>query len=277
VQRCLRPDGAGVALTIVGGFPCQSVSVAGDGAGLNDKSKSGLFFDFAKLIGEMAPSLAILENVVGLASHDNGKTFGAVMNALADLGYSVSTRLLDSSDFGVPQKRERLFLVCIHDSVLANRTAPFTFPKRGDAAKVVADILEPVSKGRRCHRPLVRLKKEPAAKSHRIETVGLIDGMNNQGYRVASPLGKGFTLCASSGGVGGKTGLYLVKGKPRVKPSRVRADARLSRMVRASLKSRRGPQTVWKFCRCARGRSVGEATPPIFKLGLINEQSRMLV
>lgn len=213
--RTARADQFGKVDLIVGGFPCQSVSVAGDGAGLNDKSKSGLFFDFAKLIGEMAPSLAILENVAGLASHDNGKTFDAVMNTLADLGYSVSTRLLDSSDFGVPQKRERLFLVCVHDSVLANRIAPFTFPKGADATKVVSDILEPLSKGRRCHRPLARLKKDPLAKSRRIETVGLIDGMNNQGYRVASPLGKGFTLCASSGGVGGKTGLYLVKGKPR--------------------------------------------------------------
>ncbi len=60
-----------------------------------------------------------------------------------------------------------------------------------------------------------RQKANPKARSNRIEVVALIDGKDCQGYRVASPKGKGFTLCANSGGPGSKTGLYLVSGKPR--------------------------------------------------------------
>lgn len=200
---------------VCGGFPCQSFSKAGDGAGFSHPGKGALFFDLAKLIGELSPSVAILENVAGLASHDDGATLDAVIDTLTSLGYSVSTRLLNAGEFGLPQMRERLFMICVHDSTLANRVAPFKFPEGGDANKVVADILEAKSSQPSCSRAMERLKRETKTRSSRIETVGLIDGKAHQGYRVASPLGKGFTLCANSGGVGGKTGLYLVRGKPR--------------------------------------------------------------
>lgn len=193
-----------------GGFPCQSFSVAGAREGLDNPDKGALFFELARLIGELKPSMAILENVAGLRDHDGGKTFDTVMDALTGLGYSVSTKLLNAGDFGLPQMRERLFLVCIHDSVLTTRVAPFIFPKGTDATKVVADILEPTSGVAPCKRDMARLKPNPKARSTRIERVGLIDGMDHQGYRVASAQGKGFTLCANSGGLGGKSGLYLV-------------------------------------------------------------------
>jgi len=196
---------------VCGGFPCQSFSVAGSREGLANPDKGALFFDLARLIGDLAPSVAILENVAGLCNHDGGKTFDIVMDTLTGLGYSVSTKLLNAGDFGLPQMRERLFLVCIHDSVLATRVAPFIFPKGTDATQVVADILEPVPTGAPCKRDMVRLKLNPKGRSTRIERVGLIDGMDHQGYRVASAQGKGFTLCANSGGPGGKSGLYLVK------------------------------------------------------------------
>lgn len=80
---------------------------------------------------------------------------------------------------------------------------------------MVADILELGSAAKSVAKPMVRVKRNPKSKSSKIETVGLIEGKDNQGYRVASPLGKGYTLCASSGGAGPKTGLYLVNGKPR--------------------------------------------------------------
>ncbi len=196
---------------VCGGFPCQSFSVAGSRDGLDNPDKGALFFELARLIGELAPSVAILENVAGLCDHDGGKTFDTVMDTLTGLGYSVSTKLLNAGEFGLPQMRERLFLVCIHDSVLANRVAPFIFPKGTDATKVVADILEPTPGVAPCKRAMVRLKPNPKGRSTRIERVGLIDGMDHQGYRVASAQGKGFTLCANSGGLGGKSGLYLVK------------------------------------------------------------------
>jgi DNA (cytosine-5)-methyltransferase 1 len=200
---------------VCGGFPCQSISQAGDGAGLNDANKSGLFFEMARLIGDLAPETFILENVEALGSHDKGKTLDTILDALTDLGYAVQTCVLNSGEFGLAQNRLRMFLVGIHDSVLANRTTPFEFPRGTDASVVVADILGHASAADQCEQPMVRQKANPKARSRRIEVVGLIDGKNCQGYRVASPKGKGFTLCANSGGPGSKTGLYLVSGKPR--------------------------------------------------------------
>lgn len=200
---------------VCGGFPCQSFSLAGKRAGFGDPDKGALFFDLARLLGALSPSIAILENVAGLANHDGGRTLDIVFDTLTRLGYSVSMRMLNSGSFGTPQMRERLFLVCIHDRVLANRTAPFVFPKGADMASVVADILELNPEVTPCGRAWERTKPDPTARSGKIETVGLIDGKKGQGYRIASPLGKGFTLCANSGGAGGKTGLYLVDGKPR--------------------------------------------------------------
>ena len=200
---------------VCGGFPCQSFSIAGARAGFDDPDKGALFFDLARLIGDLSPTVAILENVAGLISHDGGKTLDIVLDTLTRLGYSASVRLLNSGSFGLPQMRERLFLVCIHDRALANRSAPFVFPKGADTAKVVADILGPSASAPACARTMQRTKPDPATRSDRIEVVGLIDGKPSQGYRVASPLGKGFTLCANSGGAGGRTGLYLVNGKPR--------------------------------------------------------------
>ena len=200
---------------VCGGFPCQSISQAGDGAGLNDANKSGLFVETARLIGELAPETFILENVEALGNHDGGKTLDTILDVLTDLGYAVQTCVLNSGEFGLAQNRRRMFLVGIHDRAFANRTTPFEFPRGTDASVVVADILGHAPSTDRCKQPMVRQKANPKARSSHIEVVGLIDGKDCQGYRVASPHGKGFTLCANSGGPGSKTGLYLVNGKPR--------------------------------------------------------------
>jgi site-specific DNA-cytosine methylase len=200
---------------VCGGFPCQSFSQAGDGGGFEHKDKGALFFETARLIGDLAPEAFILENVEGLGSHDSGKTLDTILDILTDLGYAVQTCVLNSGEFGLAQNRLRMFIVGIHDSVLANRTTPFEFPRGTDASVVVEDILGHASSSERCTMAMERQKPNPSARSTGIEVVGLIDGKNSQGYRVASPKGKGFTLCANSGGPGSKTGLYLIAGKPR--------------------------------------------------------------
>lgn len=200
---------------VCGGFPCQSFSQAGDGEGFDHKDKGALFFDVARLIGDLAPESFILENVEALGNHDKGKTLDTILDTLTDLGYAVQTCVLNSGEFGLAQNRRRMFIVGIHDSVLANRTTPFEFPRGTDASVVVADILGHAQATDQCTQAMERQKANPTARSNRIEVVGLIDGKDCQGYRVASPKGKGFTLCANSGGPGSKTGLYLVSGKPR--------------------------------------------------------------
>lgn len=96
----------------VGGFPCQDVSLArmGPRSGLRGRD-SGLFFEFADLIGERRPPLVVLENVAALLSSHHGRDFAIVIRTLADFGYGVAWRVLDSRHFGVPQSRSRVFIV----------------------------------------------------------------------------------------------------------------------------------------------------------------------
>ncbi len=95
-----------------GGFPCQDVSLArmGPRRGLRGE-QSGLFYDFAELIGARRPALVILENVAALLSSHNGRDFAIILRSLAELGYGVAWRVLDSRYFGVPQSRTRVFIV----------------------------------------------------------------------------------------------------------------------------------------------------------------------
>lgn len=100
---------------LVGGFPCQDLSVAGRRAGLSG-GRSGLFFEIARLADELRPRWLVLENVPGLLSSNNGRDFGTVLGALADLGYGWAYRILDAQFFGLAQRRKRVFIVgCLGD------------------------------------------------------------------------------------------------------------------------------------------------------------------
>lgn len=100
-----------------GGFPCQDVSVArmGPRAGLKGK-RSGLFFEFARLLEQCLPRVLVIENVPGLLSSHGGRDFEVIIRTLAGFGYSVGWRLLNSRYFGVPQSRQRVYIVgCYRD------------------------------------------------------------------------------------------------------------------------------------------------------------------
>ncbi len=96
----------------VGGFPCQDVSLArmGPRRGLRG-SQSGLFYDFARLIEQRRPEVVVLENVAALLSSHDGRDFAIILRTLADIGYGVAWRVLDSRHFGIPQSRSRVFIV----------------------------------------------------------------------------------------------------------------------------------------------------------------------
>ena len=95
---------------IVGGFPCQDLSVAGKRAGLAGK-RSGLFWEICRLLDETRAQTFILENVPGLLSSNNGRDMAAVVQALVERGYRIGWRVLDAQFFGVPQRRRRVFIV----------------------------------------------------------------------------------------------------------------------------------------------------------------------
>jgi DNA (cytosine-5)-methyltransferase 1 len=95
---------------ICGGFPCQDLSVAGKRAGLTGE-RSGLWFEFARVIDELEPRWVVIENVPGLLSSNKGKDFAVIVQWLAERGYGVSWRVLDAQYFGVAQRRRRVFIV----------------------------------------------------------------------------------------------------------------------------------------------------------------------
>jgi DNA (cytosine-5)-methyltransferase 1 len=95
---------------LCGGFPCQDVSIAGRRAGLAGE-RSGLFYEFARVAESFRPRFLLVENVPGLLSSNGGRDFGAVLGTLADIGYGLAWRILDSRYFGVPQRRRRVFVL----------------------------------------------------------------------------------------------------------------------------------------------------------------------
>lgn len=124
---------------LIAGFPCQPFSHAGLKRGFLD-TRGTLFFDVARIINDRKPSLVLLENVKGFTSHDKGKTFATVIAALDELGYNTSSKVLNASDFGLPQNRERIFIVGVNRRKI--RGVDFKFPKPPKTPVKVGDILE---------------------------------------------------------------------------------------------------------------------------------------
>lgn len=106
----IQTDNLKHADLLVGGFPCQSFSVAGQRKGFND-TRGTLFFDIARVLKDCEPQNFILENVKGLLSHDKGQTFRTILKTLDELGYDVQWQVLNSKNHGVPQSRERVYIV----------------------------------------------------------------------------------------------------------------------------------------------------------------------
>lgn len=120
---------------ILAGFPCQPFSQAGKKLGLAD-TRGTLFFDIAKIVEKHKPSVVFLENVKRFKSHDGGRTFETIKTILEDLGYEVHAKVLNAKDFGVPQNRERIYIVAF----LGQTT--FEFPKPSGIKTRLGDILE---------------------------------------------------------------------------------------------------------------------------------------
>ncbi len=95
---------------LVAGFPCQSFSIAGKRGGFED-TRGTLFFEIARIISAKRPKLLLLENVKGLLSHDRGRTFATILATLSDLGHVLEWQVFNSKDYGVPQNRERVFII----------------------------------------------------------------------------------------------------------------------------------------------------------------------
>lgn len=121
---------------LLAGFPCQPFSIAGKGLGFTD-TRGTLFFNIESILEAKKPSAFLLENVKRLTTHDNGQTFAVILEKLRRLGYTVYYKVFNSLDFGLPQKRERIYIVGFREPL------HFDFPKPIGYYKPLTDFLEP--------------------------------------------------------------------------------------------------------------------------------------
>lgn len=128
---------------ISGGYPCQAFSYAGKGLGLED-ARGTLFFPFAMAIKELKPKMFLAENVKGLVSHDKGRTLKLMLDVYKELGYSVSYKVLNSLNYGVAQKRERIVIVGIREDLKNKYNIKYLFPKEFSKIYTLKDVLKNV-------------------------------------------------------------------------------------------------------------------------------------
>lgn len=158
---------------LVGGFPCQSFSVAGKRRGIEDE-RGTLFFELARILAAKRPRYFLFENVPGLLGIEKGRIFHQILTTLSELGYCVEWLVHDSAGFGVPQTRRRVYIAGCY--------------------------------GADCSGKILSFGEVDAENSGKAEQ--LIGG--SQGQRVYGTNGNAVTQCSGSGGMGGKTGLYLI-------------------------------------------------------------------
>jgi DNA (cytosine-5)-methyltransferase 1 len=197
------------------GFPCQAFSISGKQLGFND-TRGTLFRDIARIAKHHQPKLLFLENVKNLLRHDGGNTIKVIENTLREIGYTPFIKMLRSSDYGVPQARERVYMVVFRNDLGIKK---FNFPLPLEANKIVKDILEPdaiIDKACIIDRDDIKIYKDEkdVKDTRRPLQIGKIN-KGGQGERIYSVEAAGITLSAYGGGAASKTGAYFVNGKIR--------------------------------------------------------------
>ncbi|MBB6460226.1 DNA cytosine methyltransferase [Flammeovirga kamogawensis] len=200
------------------GFPCQAFSISGRQKGFED-TRGTLFFDVARIIEAKKPKIVFLENVRNLIRHDKGNTLKVITKTLDNLGYDVSYKLLNARNFGLAQNRERIYIVAIKKELDLN----FEFPNELNQKVALEDfLLNSPKDGKIIERDDIRFYKELKDFDHLIREqypnkpiqIGRVN-KGGQGERIYHPKGHAITLSAYGGGVGSRTGLYLINGKVR--------------------------------------------------------------
>lgn len=196
------------------GFPCQAFSISGKQRGFED-SRGTLFFDVARIVKEKKPKIVFMENVKNFATHDGGKTLDVVKSTMEELGYTFYQRVLNAVDYGVPQKRERIYMVCFRNDIV---TSNFVFPKPIKLTKHVEDfLLEDISLTEHLYvsrEDTHYNNNQDNVYSNKSIRLGIVN-KGGQGERIYSTKGIAITFSAFGGGVFAKTGGYLVNGRPR--------------------------------------------------------------
>lgn len=197
------------------GFPCQPFSIAGSQNGFND-TRGTLFFDIVRIVKLHKPKIIFLENVKNLKAHNGGATYKVIESNLNELEYNIYHQVLNAKDFGLPQNRERIAIVCIRKDV---DNGKFNFPKAINRIVTISDIKENnvnldkyMIKRNDIFIDEIKLKKAiQGGKVNKPIQIGVIAN-GGQGNRIYHENGIGITLAASSGGAASKTGAYYIDG-----------------------------------------------------------------
>ena len=203
---------------LCGGFPCQAFSVSGTQAGFDDEKTGKLFFEILRIAKHHKPKVIILENVANLNAHNDGKTITTIITSLEKIGYCVCKDVLSAVDYNIPQCRKRLYIVAFRNDL---KITKFSFPERITLKKRLEDFLED-STAKHIHNYTINRDYTIRANHQLIEKnckkpyirIGEI-GLGRQGERIYSIKGCAATLSSTGGGLGGRTGIYLIDGKIR--------------------------------------------------------------
>ena len=200
---------------LCGGFPCQPFSISGKMNGFGDV-RGTLLYEILRIARVHRPKVLFLENVKNFLGHADGKTLSTTLRLLNRAGYNVTFSLLNASYYGVAQKRERVYFVAFRKDL---GITTFRFPEPTNEDCAVEDILLPENDSRLddlvIERSDLRLKEKlPEERENRPLRIGTV-GKGGQGERVYSPKGHAITLSAFGGGIGAKTGMYLIDNRIR--------------------------------------------------------------
>ncbi len=210
------------------GFPCQPFSIAGKKKGFTDEIKGNLFFTILKIIDLKNPNIVILENVKNLLKIDNSNTFTIIINELKKRNYIINHKIIDSKEYGSPQSRQRLFIICnkkkiynfqnnninhvkVKSIIDFNETKYLDYKEKYYLEKCIDEMNDDSNEDEN--------NKDKNIKNKSILLYKLINKNTNkggrQGERIYSIESSGITICASSGGPGAKTGLYYINNNIR--------------------------------------------------------------
>jgi DNA (cytosine-5)-methyltransferase 1 len=198
------------------GFPCQSFSISGKQGAMKD-NRGQLFYEIVRIARYHQPYVMLLENVKNILSVDDGKVIKTIKTKLDEIGYYINLSILNASHFGVPQARERVYFVCLRKDIISNSDFILKYkqPKPNNKQIFLENILEKkVDESLYIDREDIVINKENVEHQLKPIRIGIVN-KGGQGERIYSPFGHAITQSAYGGGVGARTGLYLIDDRVR--------------------------------------------------------------
>lgn len=201
------------------GLPCQSFSIAGKTRSV-PLQRGNMFWQILRMITYHNPKVVLLESLRSILSHDRGQTIRVIRHQLQLAGYKDHEALLNAGDFGVPQQRQRVYLVCIRKDLFAR----FIFPLPLQSIIVLNDVLQSANSGSNLEKHVLQRNdfqfapEKVNALAANCEKKPIRIGFWNKGSqseRIYSPYGHAVALTAHGGGGGARTGAYLIDGVVR--------------------------------------------------------------